>query len=359
MNIIPLDLGPLSPLIADPSITEIMVNSAENIFIEKDGALQTINTKFANADALIQLMQRIAENCGRTFSSEHPYFDGHMPDGSRVNGAIPPMAPDGPTLTIRKFQPTPYTLSDLIQMGVVSNKGAHFLHAALQAKLNIVVSGATGTGKTTLLSVLASLIPTTERIISIEDVAEIRIQHPNWVRLETVRGPGRVEISAKDCLVNALRMRPDRIVVGECRRDETFEMLQAMNTGHDGSLTTIHANTPRDCFARIESLVMTSNIDFPIPALRRQIASAIDLVVQLKRLRNGRRVVQEIVEVTGMEQDIITTQTIFSRELSGVNSTDLVSTGYPPSSMNKFTEQGIQFPKSFFDPSSSITYQPD
>jgi pilus assembly protein CpaF len=360
-----INLGPLSTLLADPSITEIMVNAPDKIFIEKEGQILLTNVRFPDASSLENVIFDMAKGCGRTLSKDHPYFDGYLFNGSRVNGVIPPMAPHSPVLTIRKFQDKPFTLSSLITSGTISDKGAYFLHAAMQARLNIVVSGGTGTGKTTFLNVLASLIPESERIISIEDVSELRITHPNWIRLEAVRTPDKEEISARDCLVNALRMRPDRIIVGECRRDETFEMLQAMNTGHDGSLTTIHANTPRDCFSRMESLITTSKIEIPLAALRAQIASAVNIIVQLKRQRDGKRVVHEIAEVTGMEQNMITTQSLLSREtLGGKKSAnnqdqDLKATGLAPMLMDRFSEHGIQFPQSFFDPNSRVTYRPE
>ncbi len=359
-----VNLGPLSPLLSDPAISEIMVNAPDKIFIEKEGQITLTNVRFSDAGALKNLLVELAKSCNRTLSSDHPYFDGFLDNGSRVNGVLPPMSPHNPVLTIRKFQDKPFTLTSLIASGTISDKGAYFLHAAIQARLNIIVSGGTGTGKTTFLNVLASLIPESERVISIEDISELRIDHSNWIRLESVREPGKEQISARDCLINALRMRPDRIIVGECRRDETFEMLQAMNTGHDGSLTTIHANGPRDCFARIESLVSTSKIEIPQSALRNQIASAVNIIVQLKRQRDGKRTVHEIMEVTGMEQNMITTQSILSRERPGTKKTpgidlELETVGLVPNIMNRFAEYGIQFPQSFFDPSSRITYRPE
>lgn len=230
------------------------------------------------------------------------------------------------------------------------------------------MSGGTGTGKTTFLNALSGLIRPSERVITIEDVAELNLQHPNWVRLESVRIPGKPEISTRDCLINALRMRPDRIIVGECRRNETFEMLQAMNTGHDGSMTTVHANSSRDCLIRLESLILTSQVEIPLAALRRQIASAIHFIVQLKRTKNGQRIVQEIVEVTGVEQNTITTQAVFSRDkrkapaAPGSSSSDtdpLLATGLVPSNVARFSEAGVQFPQNFFDPTTKVTYEAD
>ena len=222
-----------------------------------------------------------------------------------------------------------------------------------------MISGGTGTGKTTFLNALSAVIPENERIITIEDVAELSLQHENWVRLESAHGPGLKEISIRDCLINALRMRPDRILVGECRRDETFEMLQAMNTGHEGSMTTVHANGSRDCLTRLESLVLSSNVDIPIPALRKQIASAIDLIVQLKRDKTGLRYVQEIVEITGMEQSTVTTQAIFQRAKKATGPEGLMAAGLVPSFIERFGEAGVQLPPNFFDPNTAITYRPD
>jgi pilus assembly protein CpaF len=266
------------------------------------------------------------------------------------------MAPKGSALTIRKFRKTPFSIQNYLELGSLTDKAAFFLHACVIARVNLVVSGGTGTGKTTFLNALSALIPEGERVISIEDVSELSLQQENWVRLESSFRPGHPPVTTRDCLVNALRMRPDRILVGECRRDETFEMLQAMNTGHEGSMTTVHANSSRDCLTRLESLILTSGIDIPLPALRRQMASAIDLIVQLKRHQGGQRVVQEIVEVTGMEQNTVTTQVIFARE--GKNDY-LAGTGLVPSFLEKFSAAGIQFPPNFFDPATNITYQPD
>ncbi|NUM88715.1 MAG: CpaF family protein [Bdellovibrionales bacterium] len=356
-----IDLGPLSPLLSDPSITEIMVNAHDLVFIERSGRLETSNARFQDANTVITLIGRLARECGREVGPESPYFDGYLEDGSRINAVIPPMAMGSPALTIRKLSGNNLTLIDLIQSGSISHKGAYLLHAAVQARLNILICGGTGSGKTTLLNVAASLIPQGERIITIEDVAELRLDNTNWVRLEAVRRPGGRGVTTRECLINALRMRPDRILVGECRKDETFEMLQAMNTGHEGSMTTLHANSPRDCFARIESLVATSDVDFPLSALRKQIASALDLVIHIKRLRDGQRVVHEIVEVTGMEQDTITTQTLLSREkgTKGGGPSELAATGLATTLMERFSAAGIQFPPNFFDPGSKIIYRPE
>ncbi len=363
MEKVSLNFGPLDALLRDESISEIMVNRFDRIFIEREGKLLESPQKFTTEAQLRDLIQAIATASGRVIGESYPMMDSYLPDGSRVNASLPPMAPKGATLTIRKFRKAPFELGDYIESGALSDKAAYFLHACVIARANFVVSGGTGSGKTTFLNALSGLVPKSERIITIEDVAELNLQHENWVRLESVHVPGKATISTRDCLVNALRMRPDRIVVGECRRDETFEMLQAMNTGHDGSMTTVHANSSRDCLTRLESLILTSQIEIPLAALRRQIASAVNLIVQLKRNRAGQRVVHEIVELTGMEQNVITTQIVFSRERrkgeAASESDPLLTSGLVPSFIGKFSEAGIQFPPNFFDPSTKITYQPD
>lgn len=353
MNSESAKLGILTPLFQDQTITEIMVNHYQKIFVEKSGRIMSTNLKFPDEKSLQALIQGIAVACDRPFGKEHPYFDGYLADGSRVNAVLPPMAPLGAVLTIRRFNHVLHNLANLIKIGSLSEKCAYFLDAAIKARLNIVVSGGTGTGKTTVLNALSSLIPPEERIISIEDISELQLQHPNWVKLEAIQF-GPTHVSTKECLVNSLRMRPDRIIVGECRGEECFEMLQAMNTGHEGSLTTIHANSPRDCLSRIESLVATSGVDFPLPALRKQIVSAIDLVIHLKRDRDGLRYVSEILELTGIEQNTITTQSIFIRDKTGTQTTGLV-----PSVAEHFKECGVNFPHNFFDPKTKVTFYPE
>ncbi|MGZ3649612.1 MAG: CpaF family protein [Bdellovibrionota bacterium] len=368
MEKVSLNFGPLDALLRDDSVTEIMVNRFDKVFVEREGKLLPSPQVFPNENFLLDLIRGIAAASGREISFTHPFMDAYLADGSRVNATLPPMAPTGATLTIRKFRKTPFQMQDYLRLGTLTDKAAYFLHACVMARLNIVVSGGTGTGKTTFLNSLAGLIPDSERIITIEDVAELSIQHPNWVRLESVHVPGRPVVSTRDCLVNALRMRPDRIIVGECRRDETFEMLQAMNTGHDGSMTTVHANSSRDCLTRLESLILTSNVEIPLAALRKQIASAVQVIVQLKRNKSGQRVVQEIVEITGMEQTTITAQAIFTRDKRkaaaqpGATTPEgepLTAAGLVPSFIPRFSEAGIQLPPNFFDPATKITYQPD
>jgi pilus assembly protein CpaF len=363
MEKVSLNFGPIDPLVKDETISEIMVNRFDKIFAEKEGKLQLTPFKFSSEQALQDLILNIAQFSGRQIGGERPFMDGYLPDGSRVNAVLPPMAPAGTSLTIRKFRKAPFTLEDYLQSGSLTDKAAYFLHACVIARVNIVVSGGTGTGKTTFLNALSGLIPPDERIITIEDVAELNLQHPNWVRLESVFYERDRAVSTRDCLINALRMRPDRIIVGECRRDETFEMLQAMNTGHDGSMTTVHANSSRDCLTRLESLILSANVEIPLPALRRQIASAIALVVQLKRVKNGQRVVQEIVELTGMEANTVTSQVLFTREKAkGIEPSgpdQLHTSGLVPAFMEKFADAAIQFPPNFFDPATKVTYQPD
>jgi pilus assembly protein CpaF len=367
MENVSLNFGPLAALLSDDSVTEIMVNHFRKIFVEKSGSLLPTSLAFESEQSLQKLIHDIAKSSGREISQDQPYMDAYLPNGARVNASIPPMVSGGACLTIRKFRKSPFTLEQYIQLGTLSHKAAFFLHACISARLNMIVSGGTGTGKTTFLNALSALISPEERVISIEDVAELNLQLPNWVRLESVLGkPNMRGVSTRDCLINALRMRPDRIIVGECRRDETFEMLQAMNTGHDGSMTTVHANSSRDCLTRIESLILTSSVELPLTALRRQICSAVDVVIQLKRSKNGVRVVQEIVELTGVEQNTITTQTLFSREKSRGNKasppsgdTELLASGLAPTFMQRFSDAGIQFPQGFFDPSTQVTYRAD
>ncbi|MGZ6290035.1 MAG: CpaF family protein, partial [Bdellovibrionota bacterium] len=253
MEKVSLNFGPLLPMVQDDTISEIMVNQFDKVYVEKAGKLTLTPIKFPSESSLIELIQGIAQSTGRSITAERPAMDSYLPDGSRINAVLPPMAPKGAVLTIRKFRKSPFTMHDYIKGGTLTDKAAYFLHACLISRLNIIVSGGTGTGKTTFLNALSGLIPETERVITIEDVAELNLQHPNWVRLESVYQPGKAGVTTRDCLINALRMRPDRIVVGECRRDETFEMLQAMNTGHDGSMTTLHSNSPRDALSRLET----------------------------------------------------------------------------------------------------------
>ncbi len=308
-----LGYGPIQPLIDDKRVSEIMVNGPRQVYIEREGKLALSDVQFDDDDHVLRLAQRIVRPLGRKLDRSQPRVDARLPDGSRVNIIIPPCAIDGPSITIRKFPEKPLTVEDLLRFGSFTETVAEFLQACVQSALNIVVSGGTGSGKTTLLNVLSSFIPADERIVTIEDAAELQLLQPHVVRLETAPplpdGTGQVTI--RDLVINSLRMRPDRIVVGECRGGEALDMLQAMNTGHEGSLTTVHANTPRDCIARLETLCLMAGFDLPVLVIRKQIASAVDLIVQQARLRDGSRKIIQITEVQGMEGDTVVLQDIF------------------------------------------------
>src|SRR6202035_1127839 len=312
-------LGPLRPLVEDDSLTEIMVNGPEMVYVERKGKILLTDVRFDNEEHLLRVIDTIVSSVGRRIDSRSPLCDARLLDGSRVNAAIAPVALDGPILTIRKFSKDPYQVSDLIGFGTLTQEGAAFMQACVLARANIIVSGGTGTGKTTLLNVCSSFIPVDERIVTIEDAAELQLHQEHVCRMEArppdVNGDGRISI--RDLVANSLRMRPDRIIVGECRSGEALDMLQAMNTGHDGSLTTIHANSPRETLSRLETLVLMAGMDLPLKAIRQQIASGISLVIQLSRLKDGSRKVTSITEVFGMEGDMITMQEIFKFESKG------------------------------------------
>jgi pilus assembly protein CpaF len=316
-----LGFGPLQPLIEDESITEIMVNGPNKVFIERKGKLTKTNVIFENDAAVLRVIDKIIMPLGRRIDSDTPTVDARLPDGSRVNAVIAPCAIDGPTITIRKFKKDKLTVEQLIAIGSLTKSMAEFVRACVIARLNIVISGGTGSGKTTLLNVLSGYIPEDERIITIEDAAELKLQQDHVVRLETKSAnlEGRHSISIRDLVRNSLRMRPDRIVVGECRGGETLDMLQAMNTGHDGSLTTLHANAPRDALSRLETMCLMSGMDLPLKVIREQIASAIDLIIQQTRLKDGSRKVTAITEVAGMEGDTVVLTDIFKFEQTGVS----------------------------------------
>ena len=305
--------GPIEPLLEDDTITEVMVNGPNEVYIERGGKITRADVRFQDDDHVIRVIQRIVQPLGRRIDRHHPMVDARLPDGSRVNAIIPPCAIDGPSITIRKFGKKKFTAEDLIRLQSVTPEMIEFLKACVNSRLNIVVSGGTGSGKTTLLNVLSSFIPNDERIVTIEDSAELRLHQTHVVRLEAVPGDedGTGRVTIRDLVRNALRMRPDRIVVGECRGGEALDMLQAMNTGHDGSLTTIHANSPRDAIARLETLVLMAGMDLPVRAIRQQIASAVDLIVQQARLRDGSRKVVQVTEVQGMEGDTVIMQDVF------------------------------------------------
>ena len=316
-----LGYGPLQPLLDDPEISEIMVNGPHQIYVERKGKVELTGVRFRDEQHLMRIIEKILLPLGKRVDERVPMVDARLPDGSRVNIVIPPIALNGPCVTIRKFARDPFTMSDLIAFGTLTQEAAQFLQAAVQARLNIVISGGTGSGKTTLLNVLSAYIPNDERIITIEDTAELQLRQEHVVRLEArppnIEGVG--EVTIRDLVRNALRMRPDRIIVGECRGGEALDMLQAMNTGHDGSMTTIHANNPREAFARLETMVLMAGVDLPVKAIREHVAGAIDLIIQVQRMRDGSRKVVVISEVTGMEGDVIALQDIFVFESEGVD----------------------------------------
>jgi pilus assembly protein CpaF len=317
-----LGFGPLQPLLDDPDVSEVMVNGPKHIYVEKKGKLTKTNIIFENDDAVIKVIEKIIMPLGRRIDSDSPTVDARLPDGSRVNAIIPPCAIDGPSITIRKFQKDKLSVQQLINFGSLTQNMGDFIRACVVSRLNIVISGGTGSGKTTLLNVLSSFIPVDERIVTIEDAAELKLQQDHVVRLET-RPPnseGKGTVSIRELVRNSLRMRPDRIIVGECRGGEALDMLQAMNTGHDGSLTTLHANTPRDAISRLETMCLMSGMDLPVRVIREQIASAIDLIVQQTRLKDGSRKVTSITEVSGMEGDTIVMSEIFKFEQTSISS---------------------------------------
>lgn len=348
------EMGPLDALMKDPSITEIMVNDLRNVMIEKEGKLTFSGFSYQTIDELNRLTRNILDITGRILSPDQPYVDVMLPDGSRCNIVAPPLTLTGPCITIRKFPLRRLTINDLIASEMLDQRIAYFLNVCVVGRLNILISGGTGGGKTTVLNVLASFIPKKERIITIEDTPELMIQHTNSVRLQTKpQSPTSAAVTARDLVSNSLRMRPDRIIVGECRRSEAFDMLQAMNTGHSGSMTTLHANTSRDALARLETLCMLAGTDLPIAAIRKQITSALDLIVQIKRFRDGKRRIVEVAEVTGMEGETILLQDIFSFEASLDSSGNMERgrfkvTGLVPTFVDRLREQGIEFPRNYF-----------
>ncbi|WRH26516.1 CpaF family protein [Arthrobacter sp. JZ12] len=344
-----LGLGPLQRLLDEDDITEIMVNRADQIYIERRGQLVLADTTFKSEEQLRRVIERIVSKVGRRIDESSPFVDARLEDGSRVNAVIPPLAVNGSSLTIRKFSKKPLTVEKLIGFGTLTPEMAELLDACVKAKLNIIVSGGTGTGKTTLLNVLSSFIPSGDRIVTIEDAVELQIQQPHVVRLES-RPPnteGKGQVTIRDLVKNSLRMRPDRIVIGEVRGGESLDMLQAMNTGHDGSLSTVHSNSPRDAIARLETLVLMAGMDLPLRAIREQLASAVNLVIQISRLRDGTRRITHVTEVQGMEGDVVTLQDAFVFDYSaGVDSSGRflgkpVPTGIRPRFMERFEDTGI------------------
>lgn len=352
-----MGLGPLEPLVQDPTINDILVNRADQIYVERGGKLELTDVRFRDETHLRKVIEKIVSAVGRRIDESSPMCDCRLADGSRVNAIIPPLALDGSSISIRKFSKDKLQISDLVNKRSLTPEIAQLLEGIVQARLNVIISGGTGCGKTTILNILSGFIPDDERIITIEDAAELQLRQNHVVRLET-RPPnveGKGEVNQRDLVKNCLRMRPDRIVMGECRGAETLDMLQAMNTGHDGSLTTIHANTPRDCLTRIETLVALAGLNISTKGLRHYISSAIDVILQLTRLSDGSRKVTSLQEVTGMEGEIITLQEIFTFEQTGITEERKVigkfaATGVRPKFVEKFKSLGIELSPEIFDP---------
>jgi len=347
--------GPINPLLLDSDVTEVMVNGPDMVYIEKKGKLQLTDIKFRDDDQVMQVIDKIVAPLGRRIDESSPMVDARLPDGSRVNAIIPPLSLVGPVITIRKFARVPYTIDDLINMKSLNREMAVFLNACVKARLNIFISGGTGSGKTTTLNVLSSFIPNDERIVTIEDAAELQLGQEHIVSLESrppnIEGTGAIPI--RDLVVNSLRMRPDRIIVGECRGGEALDMLQAMNTGHDGSLATGHANSPRDMLARLETMVLMAGVELPVKAIRQQIVGALDLIVQQARFKDGTRRITNITEVQGMEGDVVVLQDIFTFQQEGTDTDgkiigDLKATGIRPKFYDKFKQYGLNVPTSIF-----------
>ncbi len=349
-----LGFGPLESLLQDETITEVMVNGSKNIYIERKGKLQRVPVTFESDEHLMRIIDRIVAPLGRRIDESSPYVDARLPDGSRVNAVIPPISLVGPTLTIRKFSKKPITVEQYITLGAITPEAMEFLKACVIARLNIVISGGTGSGKTTFLNILSGFIPADERILTIENAAELQLRQEHVVTLESrpANIEGKGEVTIQNLVVNALRMRPDRIVVGEIRDEAALDMLQAMNTGHDGSMTTAHSNGPRDTLARLETMTLMAGMDLPVRAIREQVASAINLIVHLERLRDGSRKVVAIAEVQGMEGDVITMTDLFVFEQTGMENGRVVGrmrpTGLRPKFMDRIEAAGLQLPPSIF-----------
>ncbi len=350
-----LGFGPITSLLNDPEVSEVMVNGPMQVYAEKGGKLVLTNAHFKDNHHVLHVIKKIVAPIGRRIDESSPMVDARLPDGSRVNAIIPPLALEGPTITIRKFSKDPFKVSDLVGFGTLTQSMADFIEFCIKGHLNIIVSGGTGSGKTTTLNVLSSFIPNDERIITIEDAAELKLVQDHVVRLETrpANMEGKGEISIRDLVKNSLRMRPDRIVVGEVRSGEALDMLQAMNTGHDGSLTTGHANSPRDMLSRLETMVLMSGMNLPVKAIRDQISSAIDIIIQQTRLPDGSRKIVNITEVHGMEGDIIVLQDIFKFEQTGLNAKGKITgryvfAGVRPKAVDKLAAKSIKIPPSLF-----------
>jgi pilus assembly protein CpaF len=347
--------GPLELLLKEPDVADIMINGPKNVFVEKGGRIQKSHVTFRSNEHLLQILDRIVSKVGRRVDETSPMVDARLPDGSRLNAIIPPLALDGASLTIRKFGSNPLGLEDLLRFGAFTPEVAMLLEGAIKARINTIISGGTGSGKTTLLNTLSSFVPNDQRIITIEDAAELQLQQEHVLRLETrpanIEGKGR--ISATDLVRNALRMRPDRVIIGECRGPETLDMLQAMNTGHEGSMTTIHANSPRDAVSRLETMISMGGIDLPIKALRHQFASAVGLIIQVNRLQGGPRKVTHITEVLGLEQETVVMQDIFLFQQDGIDEDGKAyghfeATGVRPAFMPQLESAGIRLPGNLF-----------
>jgi len=352
-----LGLGPIEGMVSDPLISEVMVNALDNIYYERDGILYLSNTRFRDDRHIMRIAERILSPLGRRVDESSPYVDARLADGSRVNIIIPPVAPKSPTITIRKFRTDKYTMGDLMASGTMSPELAEFFNACVKGRLNTLVSGGTGTGKTTLLNAMSAYIPATERIVTIEDPAELRLQQPHVVSLES-RPPnleGKHEVTQRDLVRNALRMRPDRIIVGEVRGAEAFDMMQAMNTGHEGSLTTVHANSPRDALLRVENMILMAGFELPVRAIREQLSSSLHIIIHLARFVDGSRKVVALSEVTGLEGQVVTMQDLFRFHHEGVDADgrvlgQVLPTGIQPRFLERLTAMGVSFPSDMFAP---------
>lgn len=350
-----LGFGPLEALLKDPTISDILINGPHNIFVERRGKLEKTDIKFRDNDHLLQIIDRIVSKVGRRVDETSPMVDARLPDGSRVNAIIPPLALDGPSVSIRRFGTNPLKLEDLLNYKAFTPEMAMLMEAAIKSRLNILISGGTGCGKTTLLNTLSSFIPNDERVITIEDAAELQLQQEHVVRLET-RPPnieGKGAVSTRDLVRNALRMRPERIIIGECRGAESLDMLQAMNTGHAGSMTTLHANTPREALSRLETMIMMGGFEMPVKAMRQQMASAIDIIIQANRLQGGPRKVTQVTEVMNMEQDVIIMQDVFRFKQLGIDQNgrafgQFEATGVRPTFVQRLESKGIKLPTNLF-----------
>jgi pilus assembly protein CpaF len=364
-----LGYGPIEPLLRDDTVTEVMVNGYDRVYVERHGKLERTAVRFVDESHLLRIIDKIVSQVGRRVDESSPMVDARLPDGSRVNAIIPPLSLKGPTLTVRKFARDPYTVNDLISFGSLTAKSAQFLAACVKGKLNVLISGGTGTGKTTTLNVLSAFVPNDERIVTIEDAAELQLQQDHVITLESrppnIEGQGEVRI--RELVRNALRMRPDRIIVGEVRGPETLDMLQAMNTGHEGSLTTIHANSPRDALSRLETLVLTAGVDLPLRAIREQISSAFDVLIQIQRLVDGSRRITHVTEVLRMESDVITLQDVFlakppDEQSAAVRSPRLLGpltcTGLKPHFLEKLAASNVILPPNFFNADEEPARQP-